>query len=416
MPLKHYEHCCSTIQALASLGKIEGVIPLLHGPQPCSYQNQVGSMSCRPANLVTAGTLVNKSDVIFGGEEGLKMQVRNLYNKYHPKVIVIINTCIPQLIGEDIEGVIMELKQEIPDLKVTTCVSGFNFPRSMPLGSDASWVAVLDAIETQEKVPGSIGIIGRTGQDAGNLASLEMYFKKAEIPYFVFPTAHIDSMSEIARAEKYYPIHITPWLTCKHLTEKFGGEVEFIEIPAGIQGTSNFLHAIADRQNSQKLHDLVEEEEKRVAPELEKIRARFAKEKVRMLMVDGPANEVSVGKIFAEFGAEVFVIPSMKNKFYKQEKKLMQDRYGVTFIEEDFDLLGDIIDEIKPTAVSVEFQAQPECVSRLVPTFINMLYLCEYGYDYAIDLGTNFFKNMHKPVYENWQGLMQKYGGTTNGR
>ncbi len=86
-----------------------------------------------------------------------------------------------------------------------------------------------------------------------------MYFKKAEIPYFVFPTAHIDSMSEIARAEKYYPIHITPWLTCKHLTEKFGGEVEFIEIPAGIQGTSNFLHAIADRQNSQKLHDLVEE-------------------------------------------------------------------------------------------------------------------------------------------------------------
>ncbi len=65
MSLKSYEHCCSTIQALASLGKIEGVIPLLHGPQPCSYQNQVGSMSCRPSQLLTAGTLVNKSDVIF---------------------------------------------------------------------------------------------------------------------------------------------------------------------------------------------------------------------------------------------------------------------------------------------------------------------------------------------------------------
>jgi nitrogenase molybdenum-iron protein alpha/beta subunit len=411
MPLKHYEHCCSTIQALASLGKIEGVIPLLHGPQPCSYQNQVGSMSCRPANLVTAGTLVNKSDVIFGGEEGLKQQVKNLHEKYHPKVIVIINTCIPQLIGEDIAGVIIELAQELPDLKVSTCVSGFNFPRSMPLGSDAAWVAVIDTFEKQDKVPGSIGLIGRTGQDAGNLACLEMFFKKAGIPSFVFPTPHIDSMSEIVRAEKYYPIHITPWLTCKHLSEHFGGEVEFIEIPVGIQGTSNFLRAIAERQNSQKLHDLVDEEEKRVQPELEKIRARFAREKVRMLMVDGPANEVSVGKIFAEFGAEVFVVPSMKNKFYQQEKKIMQERYGVTFIEEDFDLLGDIIDQVKPTAVSVEFQAQPECVSRLVPTFINMLYLCEYGYDYAIDLGTHFFKNMHKPVYETWQGLMKKYGG-----
>jgi len=411
MPLKHYEHCCSTIQALASLGKIEGVIQLLHGPQPCSYQNQVGSMSCRPANLVTAGTLVNKSDVIFGGEAGLKQQVKNLYEKYHPKVIVIINTCIPQLIGEDIDGVIAELKTEIPGVKVSTCVSGFNFPRSMPLGSDAAWVAVIDTFEQQEKVPGSIGLIGRTGQDAGNFACLEMFFKKAGIPYFVFPTTHIDSMSRIVQAEKYYPIHITPWLTCRHLSEHFGGDVEFIEIPAGIQGTSSFLRGIADRHGSQKLHDLVDEEEQRVLPELEKIRQRFAREKVRMLMVDGPANEVSVGKIFAEFGAEVFVVPSMKNKFYQKEKKIMQERYGVTFIEEDFDTIGDIIDEIKPTAVSVEFQAQTECVSRLVPTFINMLYLCEYGYDYAIDLGNNFFKNMHRPVYETWQGLMKRYGG-----
>ena len=178
MPLKHYEHCCSTIQALASLGKIEGVIPLLHGPQPCSYQNQVGSMSCRPAQLVTAGTLVNKSDVIFGGEVGLKQQVKNLYEKYHPKVIVIINTCIPQLIGEDIDGVIMELKSEIPELKVSTCLSGFNYPRSMPLGSDAAWVAVLDTFEKQEKVPGSIGIVGRTGRMPGIWLALKCFSKR----------------------------------------------------------------------------------------------------------------------------------------------------------------------------------------------------------------------------------------------
>ena len=84
---------------------------------------------------------------------------------------------------------------------------------------------------------------------------------------------------------------------------------------------------------------------------------------------------------------------------------------GVRTLIEVMNTLGDVIDEVKPTAVSVEFQAQPECVSRLVPTFINMLYLCEYGYDYAIDLGSNFFKNMHQPVYDTWQGLMQRYGG-----
>ena len=340
MALKHYEHCCSTIQALASLGKIEGVIPLLHGPQPCSYQNQVGSMSCRPSQLLTAGTLVNKSDVIFGGEAGLKLQIANLYKKYNPKVIVIINTCVPQLIGEDIDGVIIELKQEIPELKVTYAQTGFNFPRSMPLGSDVSWVAVVETFKNQDKIPGSIGIVGRAGQDAGNLAALEISLKKAGLNTFVFPTPHIDEMERIVRAEKFYPIHITPWLTCKQLNEKFNAESRYIEIPAGIQGTSRFLRGIADYEECQKLHDIVDEEEKRVKPELEKIRKEFAKQKVRMLLVAGPANEVSVGKIFAEFGAEVFMVPSMKNRYMQQEKKIMQERYGVTFIEEDFDTVG----------------------------------------------------------------------------
>lgn len=411
MPLKSYEHCCSTIQALASLGKIEGVIPLLHGPQPCLYQNQVGSMSCRPAQLVTAGTLINKSDVIFGGEQSLKHQVKNIYEKYKPKMIVIINTCVPQLIGEDIDGVIMELKSEVPGLMVTTCKTGFNYPRSMPLGSDAAWAALIDEFPERAQVPGSVGIIGRTGQDAGNLAAIDIYLKKAGLTTFVFPAPHIDEMQKIVSAETVYPIHITNQLTCGRLNERFGAAVHFIEIPAGIEGTSNFLRAVADRQQNQKLHDLVDQEEKRVRPELEKIRLEFARNKVRMLLVSGPANEVSIGKILAEFGAEIFIVPAMRNKFYKQEKKIMEERYGAKFIEDDFDTVADLIAEIKPTVVSVEFQAQVESIKGFLPTMINMLYLTEYGYDYAIDLGTHFFKNLKQPVYQKWQNLLARYGG-----
>ena len=65
MPLKSYEHCCSTMQAMASLGKIEGVIPVLHAPQPCIYQIQIGTMCCRPSRLLTMGTVIERGEIIF---------------------------------------------------------------------------------------------------------------------------------------------------------------------------------------------------------------------------------------------------------------------------------------------------------------------------------------------------------------
>jgi len=97
MSLKSYEHCCSTIQALASLGKIEGVIPLLHGPQPCLYQNQVGSMSCRPAQLLTAGTLINKSNVIFGGEESLNSRSITFIRSITKSTLLLLIPVFPSL-------------------------------------------------------------------------------------------------------------------------------------------------------------------------------------------------------------------------------------------------------------------------------------------------------------------------------
>jgi nitrogenase molybdenum-iron protein alpha/beta subunit len=218
-------------------------------------------------------------------------------------------------------------------------------------------------------------------------------------------------MAQISRAERVYPLHLGSYETCKYLAKEFDQEVNFIEIPCGIEGTSNFLRAVADKENCQKLHDLVDQEEARVQPELERIRAQFAADKVRMLLVSGPGNEMSLGKIVGEFGAEVFVVPSMKDKFFKQERAIMEERYGVTFIDDDFESLDDLITEIKPTVIANEFQAQPESSARLIPSFCIFFYLAEYGYDYALNFGKDFRKISGQSVWGHWRDLNQRYGG-----
>lgn len=413
MPLKCYEHCCSSCIALANLGKVEGVIPILHGPQACTFCNQIGSMFCRPSRLLTVGTTLKKSEVIFGGEENLKQQIRNVYNQYAPRVIVIINTCVPQLIGEDVKGVIMEMREEIPDLKVTYCETGFNHPKATPMGNDVSWKAIVDVLDQREMVKNSVGLLGRAGQDADTLGALTSLLREAGITTYAFPAGHLDEMAKIVQAEFLCPIQLVPYLTSKRLGERFGSKTEFIEIPAGVAGTSHFLRGVAELTGNHTLEEIVDREEKRVLPRLRKVKELFTRESVKVLLVTGPSNEISIGKILAEFGAEVIIVPTMRNKFAQQEKKIVMDRYPsqVTFHEADFDTVGKLADYYKPDVIFADFQARVEVIRKLIPCQVNENYLNEYGYDYALDFGECFFDNLGKPVYREWQELMSHYGG-----
>jgi len=260
---------------------------------------------------------------------------------------------------------------------------------------------------------GSIGLIGRAGQDADNMGAIDTLLRRAGLKTHLFPATHLDEMSKITRAEHIYPLHLGSYETCKYLQHEYDRDVEFIEIPSSVAGTSRFLRAVADRENCQALHDLVDQEEARVLPELKELQEQFAKEKVRMLLVSGPANEMSMGKIVAELGAEVYVVPSMKDKFYKQERAIMEEHYGVNFIDEDFDELEDIINEIQPTVIANEFQAQPESSAHLIPSFCIFFYLADYGYDYALNFGRNFSNMTGPAVWQHWRTMNERFGKQT---
>jgi len=411
MPFKSYEHCCSSCIALANLGKIEGVIPILHGPQACTFGNQIGSMFCRPSRLLTIGTTLKKSEVIFGGEGKLKEQIITVYNQYKPKIVVIINTCVPQLIGEDLKGVIMEVKQEIPELKVTFCETGFNQPKSTPLGNDVSWRALVDVLEPQDLSTGSVGIVCRAGQDADSMGCLTSLLREAGITTYAFPAGHIDEMAKIVKAEFLCPVHLVPYLTCKRLNERFGSKTHYFELPVGVEGTSQFLRSVAALTGCQKLREIVEREEKRAKPRLQKIQEQFRKNPLRVLLVSGPANETSIGKILAEFGAQVIIVPSMRNQFARKEQNILKQRYGsqVIFHEEDFDTVLQLVDRYRPDVVFGDFQARVEVIRMLIPCHINENYLNEYGYDYALDFGEHFFESLKMQVFNEWKDIMQYY-------
>lgn len=285
----------------------------------------------------------------------------------------------------------------------------------MSTGNDVCWASMVDLMETQEKVENSIGLLGRSGTDAGAFSSLTVFLRGADIPYFTFPASHIEEMEKITRADILYPIHVVPYLTSKRISDKSGALVKYTEIPAGVEGTTQFLRSIADQLGSQKLHDILDQKEKEIRPQWDSLKATFSKNPLRILHSGGPASEFSMGKIVAELGAEVFLVPTMKNPFAKQEREVLTRRYQVTFIDEEFDTLSDLLDAYHPDVVFTEFQGQVEVTPHFKPALINMMYLAEYGYDFALDFGRNFHKAMGSPVYKKWEELLKRYQGNAYG-
>jgi len=309
--------------------------------------------------------------------------------------------------------VIAEVEREIPELKVTYFDSGFNFPKSMILGNDIAWVSIVRLFEPKEKIKGSVGLIGRSGQDGSALASIDTFLKEAGIPTLKFPTANLSEMEKIVQTEILFPVHVVPYLTCKELSERFGSKVEYIEVPSGIQGTSGFLRGVAEILKNQKLHDLVDQVEEKIRPRFEAIKKLFAENPVKVMVTHQAATEFTLSKILTDFGAEVILIPTVSNKFAQKEKELQKKRYGdrLTILEEDFDTLEDLYEIYKPDVVFVATQGMSEFTSKYIPTFWNMMYHYAYGYDYALDLGESFYKEMHRGVLATWQEMMKRYGG-----
>jgi nitrogenase molybdenum-iron protein alpha chain len=102
------------------LGPTRDIINLVHGPIGCSFyawltrRNQTKPME-NEENFMTYcfSTDMQDENIVFGGEEKLKLAIREAVELFNPKSIGIFSTCPVGLIGDDVHAVAREMKAEL---------------------------------------------------------------------------------------------------------------------------------------------------------------------------------------------------------------------------------------------------------------------------------------------------------------
>ena len=156
---------CAFDGAKIALQPITDAAHLVHGPINCeghSWDGR-GSKSSGPLLYRTSfTTAITEQDIIFGGEKHLYKAIKEVVEKYNPAAVFVYQTCVPAMIGDDIEAVCKAAAMKLGKPVIPVNVPGF--AGSKNLGNKLAGEALLDHVigteEPAETTPYDINIIG----------------------------------------------------------------------------------------------------------------------------------------------------------------------------------------------------------------------------------------------------------------
>ena len=156
---------CAFDGAKIALQPITDVAHLVHGPIACegnSWDNRGAKSSGSRLYRTGFTTDINETDVVFGGEKRLYKSIKEIIEKYDPPAVFVYQTCIPAMIGDDINAVCKAASQKFGKPVIPVMSPGFVGPKN--LGNKLAGEAILDYVigteEPEYTTPYDLNIIG----------------------------------------------------------------------------------------------------------------------------------------------------------------------------------------------------------------------------------------------------------------
>lgn len=137
---------CTPLGACLAFRGIEGSVPFLHGSQGCSTYIRRYLISHFREPMDIASSNFHEESAIFGGASIFQQGVRNVVQQYQPGFIGVATTCLAETIGEDMPGILRDLRAASPDLPPIVQVSTASYRGTHIDGFHAAVRSTLDQL------------------------------------------------------------------------------------------------------------------------------------------------------------------------------------------------------------------------------------------------------------------------------
>ncbi|HWR56446.1 MAG TPA: nitrogenase component 1 [Negativicutes bacterium] len=155
---------CPLHTALALSAKIKGMSTLVVGTPECGTysRNIISQLKAEDGGLHWM-YILEANEVVFGCRTGLIGAIKEM-DKAGAKTVMLILTCVPEVIGEDIEGIVHEIQPQI-EARLTFIRMGHFKCNSYPSGYWKTLTAFGTLMEQTQTRPDIVNILGRSREE-----------------------------------------------------------------------------------------------------------------------------------------------------------------------------------------------------------------------------------------------------------
>lgn len=329
---------CAFDGAKIALQPFTDVAHLVHGPIACegnSWDNR-GAVSSGASIWRTGFTTdMNETDIVFGGEKRLYKAIREILEKYNPAAIFVYQTCIPAMIGDDINAVCKAASRKFG--KPVIPVNSPGFVGSKNLGNKLAGQALLDHVigteEPEHTTPCDINLIGEYNL-SGELWQVKPLLDELGIRILSCISGD-GKYREVASSHRARAAMLVCSKSMINVARKMQGRygIPFFEGSFyGIQDSSDALRNIARvlvaREAPEDLigrtEVVIAREEARAWTKIGSYRPRLAGK--RALLITGGVKSWSVLAALQEAGLEL--VGTSVKKSTKEDKERIKQRMG----------------------------------------------------------------------------------------
>lgn len=324
---------CQLNLSLAILNTIRNAVIVVHAPIGCGGSNlSVAGISksfqkLRDPNakgLIWLNTNLDDNDVVSGGEAKLREAVLYAENEFRPEAIIVANSCVPAIIGDDIDSILDDLQKQISAKIVPIHCEGFK-TKIMASAYDSVYHGILrnlldkpeelrkrtyeDDLELlKEKYIRSrtVNILNVSSMSRQDEEELTRLVKALGLNVRIYPCyASADDFAYVDEAALNISICAThDDYFVEHIKEKYGIPFVLKSIPIGIRNTNQWLQDIAAffglEENAKRL---IEAETRELKQALEPFRKQL--EGKRVFLGGGEIRILSTAELLQSMGMEV---------------------------------------------------------------------------------------------------------------